>query len=188
MHITRQKQTHRYRKQTNGYQWGFAKGRGKIGIYRISSQMYKINKQQGYIVNHEIYPMFIMTFQLIIIYNNISILFNINNTENLVYFNKKKQEIWLSKNEEWRPQIYLIEYMESSLRFSSQHVNSTVGHLGNESCLLYQELSLITVSWVVLWLLILLHVGNLLHQYVHQSTACPFITTKTALKYILDGV
>lgn len=27
MHITRQKQTHR--KQTNGYQWGFAKGEGQ---------------------------------------------------------------------------------------------------------------------------------------------------------------
>ena len=29
MHITRQKQTHRYRKQTNGYQWGFRKGEGQ---------------------------------------------------------------------------------------------------------------------------------------------------------------
>ena len=30
MYIVKQKQTHRYRKQTSGYQWG--EGRGKIGV------------------------------------------------------------------------------------------------------------------------------------------------------------
>ena len=31
MNITKQKQTHRYRGQTNGYQWGDREGRDKIG-------------------------------------------------------------------------------------------------------------------------------------------------------------
>ena len=32
MNITKQKQTHRYREQTRGYQWGEGRGRDKIEI------------------------------------------------------------------------------------------------------------------------------------------------------------
>ena len=32
MYITRQKQTHRYREQTGGYQWGEGRGRGKTRV------------------------------------------------------------------------------------------------------------------------------------------------------------
>ena len=31
--VTKQKQTHRYREQTSGYQWGEGSGRGKIGVW-----------------------------------------------------------------------------------------------------------------------------------------------------------
>ena len=31
MNITKQKQTHRYREQTGGHQWGEGRGRGKVG-------------------------------------------------------------------------------------------------------------------------------------------------------------
>ena len=29
---TKKKQTHRYRQQTSGYQWGEGRGQGKIGV------------------------------------------------------------------------------------------------------------------------------------------------------------
>ena len=32
MYVAKQKQTHRYRKQSNGYQWGEEEGKGNIGI------------------------------------------------------------------------------------------------------------------------------------------------------------
>ena len=32
MDVTKQKQTHRYREETHGYQQGGGKGRGKIGV------------------------------------------------------------------------------------------------------------------------------------------------------------
>ena len=32
MYITKQKQTHSYREQTGGCQWGEGRGRGKIGV------------------------------------------------------------------------------------------------------------------------------------------------------------
>ena len=32
IYITKQKQTHRYRKQTRGYQWGEGRAEGKIGV------------------------------------------------------------------------------------------------------------------------------------------------------------
>ena len=31
MYITKQEQTHRYREQTTGYQWGEGRGRGRYG-------------------------------------------------------------------------------------------------------------------------------------------------------------
>ena len=32
VNITKKKQTHRYREQTSGDQWGEGRGRGKIGV------------------------------------------------------------------------------------------------------------------------------------------------------------
>ena len=32
MNITKQKQTHRYREQTSGYQWEEGRGRGRLGV------------------------------------------------------------------------------------------------------------------------------------------------------------
>ena len=53
MSIIKQKQTHRYREQTSGYQGERGKG-GKIGAetYKVQTTMYKINKLQGYIIQH----------------------------------------------------------------------------------------------------------------------------------------
>ena len=59
MYVTKQKQTHRYREQTSGYQWGKEaregqdRGRGVRG-----TTMYKINKLQGYIVQHREYSQY----------------------------------------------------------------------------------------------------------------------------------
>ena len=48
----KQKQTHRYRKQTSGYQKGEWRGEGQIRGMGLTdtTTMYKIDKQQGYIV------------------------------------------------------------------------------------------------------------------------------------------
>ena len=53
MNATKKKQTHRYREQTSGYQWGEGRGRCKIGVrdYEVQTIMYKINKLQGCIVH-----------------------------------------------------------------------------------------------------------------------------------------
>ena len=53
MYIAKQKQTHRYRKLTSGYQWGGGE-EGKIEVWdqEIQSTVYKIGQQQGYIVQH----------------------------------------------------------------------------------------------------------------------------------------
>ena len=44
----KQKQTHRHRKQTNGYQRGKVEGRDKLGVWdqQIQTTIYKIDKQQ----------------------------------------------------------------------------------------------------------------------------------------------
>ena len=54
MNTTKMKQTYRYREQTSGYQWGEGSVEGKKGFRRLKVQtiMYKINKVQGYIVQH----------------------------------------------------------------------------------------------------------------------------------------
>ena len=65
MNVTKQKQTYRYREQTSGYWWGEGRGRGKIGVWdqEIQTTMYKIKKQQGYIVQHrELQHYFVITF------------------------------------------------------------------------------------------------------------------------------
>ena len=55
--FTQQKQTHRHRKQTCGYQWGKGAGGGgginqEFGINRQHTTIYKIDKQQGPTVQH----------------------------------------------------------------------------------------------------------------------------------------
>ena len=56
MYITKQKQTHRYRKQTNGYQQG-REDRGLV--LKGTTYQYKVDKHQGDIVQHqEIQPIF----------------------------------------------------------------------------------------------------------------------------------
>ena len=45
MNVTKQKQTHRYRKQTSGYQR--QEGRGSEWLRRVQTTIYKINKLQG---------------------------------------------------------------------------------------------------------------------------------------------
>ena len=59
MSIIKQKQTHRYREQTSGYQGERGKG-GKIGAetYKVQTTMYKINKLQGYIAQHREYSQY----------------------------------------------------------------------------------------------------------------------------------
>ena len=52
MTITKQKQTHRYREQTHGYQWEKGWGSGKIGVgdWEVETTVNKILKLQGYAV------------------------------------------------------------------------------------------------------------------------------------------
>ena len=52
--FTKQKQTHRHRKQTYGYQRGKGVGRDKLGVWeqQIQATIYKIHKQQGPTVQH----------------------------------------------------------------------------------------------------------------------------------------
>ena len=51
--FTKQKQTHRHRKQTYGYQRGKVGG-NKLGVWdqQIQTTIYKIEKQQGPTVQH----------------------------------------------------------------------------------------------------------------------------------------
>ena len=50
---TKQKQTHRHRKQTYGYQRGKG-GRDKLGVrdQQIQTTIHEIDKQQGFAVEH----------------------------------------------------------------------------------------------------------------------------------------
>ena len=52
--FTEQKQTHRHRKQTYGYQRGKAGRRDKLGVWdqQIETTIYKIDKQQDPTVQH----------------------------------------------------------------------------------------------------------------------------------------
>ena len=55
MYLTKQKQAHRYRKQTSGYQWGDGREEKHItgmGL-RETNYMNKIDKPQRYIVQHK---------------------------------------------------------------------------------------------------------------------------------------
>ena len=42
MYITKQKQTHRYREQTSGYQWGEGKGEGQNRIKGLRGTSYYV--------------------------------------------------------------------------------------------------------------------------------------------------
>ena len=55
MNIIKQIQTHRYREQTSGHQWGKEGRRGKIDVcdQEVQITMYKINRLQGYILQHK---------------------------------------------------------------------------------------------------------------------------------------
>ena len=52
MTIAKQKQTHRYIKQTSGYQRVQRRGEGQVRVIglRDKTTLYKIDKQQGYTV------------------------------------------------------------------------------------------------------------------------------------------
>ena len=59
MNITEGKQTHRYREQTSGYQWGEGQGEGKYrgkGVRGIN--YYVKTKLQRYIVQHGEYSQY----------------------------------------------------------------------------------------------------------------------------------
>ena len=61
MIIAKKKQTHRYREKTSCYQWGEGRGRGKVGVGDKEVQTttyYKINKLQGYVVQHREYSQY----------------------------------------------------------------------------------------------------------------------------------
>ena len=51
----KQKQTHRYRKQTSGYQQVEGRREGQLGVWNqeVQTAIYIIDMQQGYIVQHK---------------------------------------------------------------------------------------------------------------------------------------
>ena len=51
---TKQKQTHRHRKQTNGYQREEEEGRDKLGVwdYQVQNTTDKTDKKKGFPVQH----------------------------------------------------------------------------------------------------------------------------------------
>ena len=54
MYITKQKQTHRYREQTSGYQWGERRDEGQDRGRGLSSTttIYKVDNQPVHIIQH----------------------------------------------------------------------------------------------------------------------------------------
>ena len=59
MNITKQKQTHRYREQTRGYQWRQGSGKGQYRGKRVTGTNYQaLNKLPGYIVQHGEYSQY----------------------------------------------------------------------------------------------------------------------------------
>ena len=54
MYIIKQNQTHRCREQISSYQWGEGQREGEIRVwFKRKTTMYKINKQQKYIIQHK---------------------------------------------------------------------------------------------------------------------------------------
>ena len=58
--MTKKKQAHRFKEQTNGYQWGEGSEEGQdSGIWLGGTNYYyKINTAQGYIVHHREYSQY----------------------------------------------------------------------------------------------------------------------------------
>ena len=54
MYITKQKQTHRYREQTSGYQWGERRdeGQGRGRGLSSTTTIYKVDNQPVHIIQH----------------------------------------------------------------------------------------------------------------------------------------
>ena len=87
MNIIKQKQTHRYREQTSGQQWGEEAGRGKVGggDQEVQTTMYKINKLKGYIAQHREYSQYNNNkFKWSITYKNIESLCCIPETNKIL--------------------------------------------------------------------------------------------------------
>ena len=57
MNITKQKQIHRHRKQTSGYQWGedWGEGQDRGRGLEVQTTRYKVNNIQGCNVHHREY-------------------------------------------------------------------------------------------------------------------------------------
>ena len=62
MNITKNKQIHRPREQTSGYQWREWRGVGQAGVedWEVQTTMCKTNKLQGYIVQQREYKQYFM--------------------------------------------------------------------------------------------------------------------------------
>ena len=68
MNITKKKQTHGYREQTSGYQWGDGSGEGQDSGRGLEMQtvLYKISKlQESTIQQMEYSPYFIITISVV---------------------------------------------------------------------------------------------------------------------------
>ena len=68
MYTTKQKQAHRYREQTSGYQWGDGSGEGQDSGRGLEMQtvLYKISKlQESTIQQMEYSPYFIITISVV---------------------------------------------------------------------------------------------------------------------------
>ena len=60
--ITKKKQSHRYREQTSGYQWGAGKWKGKYRRGGLRDTNYYVkNKLQVYVVQHTEYSQYFIT-------------------------------------------------------------------------------------------------------------------------------
>ena len=62
MNIAKQKQTHRYREQTSIISGEREERKGKIAVgdWKTQTTIYKINKLQGYIVQHREYSQYLI--------------------------------------------------------------------------------------------------------------------------------
>ena len=58
----KQKQPYRYRGQTSSYLWERGRGEAtrKVGSQEVKTAMYKINKVQGYVVQHKDYSQYFL--------------------------------------------------------------------------------------------------------------------------------
>ena len=93
--FTKQKQNHRLRKQTYGYQRGKLEGRGKLGVWdwHIYTAVFKIDNQQGCTVQHrELYSIFCNNLNGKRIWKSIDICI----TESLCYTSETKTTLYMN--------------------------------------------------------------------------------------------